>query len=74
MNEESEPIEPIQEHRKKQLELENLIEENRTLERLNKIKKLKERNARLRRELYGKKDDMIYCDDCHKLVHPSHFN
>ena len=70
MNLENEtPIEPLQEHRKKQLELEELIEENRELERLLKIKKLKERNEKIKNQLDGK----VFCDDCGKWVFLDHF-
>lgn len=64
------PIEPIQEYRKKKQELEDLIEENKELERLYRIKKLRDRNEKLKNKL----DNKVFCDDCKKWVYMDHFN
>lgn len=72
----SEPIQDIINHRKK-------IQENRLKEQ--KLKALQaerkelELNLSLRRERERieeakKRLKMIYCDDCHKWVYPSHFD
>lgn len=74
---EIEPIGPINDHRKKQLEkqkkqeeLKRLKEERLELELNLSLQKEKARIEKARNLLDGK----IFCDDCKNWVYPSHFD
>lgn len=72
----AEPIREIIEHRKRQQEnrikeqkLKALQAERKELELKLSLRRERERIEKAKREL-----KKIYCDDCRKWVHPSHFD